>query len=153
MALDAETRKQIAEAYSKEFSSKLSESLIQSNLKKMEAVDSSDVDMNLKILSLLIYTELQAFITVGTNNYEFDGTGWGISIPGGGNVWGSLSSDNFNTLTSSTTSFWITFLTAYTGMFFHADDGTLLGTFNGGQFGTVLAGTMHGNGSWRAVQL
>lgn len=99
------------------------------------------------IASLIIWTK--CYCTV-TNGKSFEGSSWGIAVPGGGALFGDVYlQDNvtIDQLYANTRTFALTATMAYTAFYFYDGNHSLLGTFQAGSVSTV-AGTGGGEGSW-----
>ena len=98
------------------------------------------------VLSAIFYFKFN----LACENYTFDGTGGGISSPGGGALFGDIYSDNLELLYTNTEYFQFNCTPVYTSLLFFDNNSTLLGHFQSGSVSTVL-GIGGGSGKWKSL--
>lgn len=86
-------------------------------------------------------------LTVDSYNDKFNGHAGGVSIPGDGALYGSVTSGDLNALFANTGSFSFVGTPVYLNIVFFDKNTNYLGQFNGGGVSTVI-GTGGGSGSW-----
>ncbi len=140
-------RGQISRDFESAFAARLPDTTISKmseQLKTVALAAASSYPANGSVASLVIYTKCQCVIKGGKT---FDGSAWGIALPGGGALIGDVYTDNLDALYARTTSFALVATPVYTSFIFTDDDANVLGSFQAGAVSTV-AGSGGGRGSW-----
>jgi hypothetical protein len=104
---------------------------------------------NGELVSMIFYLKFKVWLTNPEpgDRPTFNGSGGGISSPGGGALFGDVYTDDLGLLTSDTVSFEFNLTPAYSSLLFFDSDSHLLGNFESASVSTVL-GVGGGSGSW-----
>lgn len=95
------------------------------------------------VLSVIFYLKFQ----LSVEGKSFNGSGGGVSSPGGGALMGTVFTDDLEKLFNETQNFQFNCTPVYTSLLFFDNKSNLLGHFQGGSVSTVL-GVGGGSGSW-----
>lgn len=141
-------RKKVAHDFDKMFSNQLPRQSLDSAVAHLgtapKAVAASSYGANGSIASLILYTKCVCEIDKGK---RFEGSTWGIAVPGGGALFGDVYTDDIDKMYAKTSSFALAATPVYTSFVFMDDGGNALGSFQAGSVSTV-AGTGGGSGHW-----
>jgi hypothetical protein len=99
---------------------------------------------NGSIASMIFYIKVGVSVTDGKS---FQGDGGGAFTPGGGALFGTIYTDDLNSLYANTVSFQINATSVYVNINFFDSNSNLLGHFQSGAVSTVN-GIGGGKGSW-----
>ena len=110
------------------------------------ATTTASYPANGSVASLIFYLQFQVTIT-SPGGKAFNGIAGGLSIPGGGPLFGDVLTDNINALYANTHGLAFTATPAYLAIYFYDSSSNYLGAFQSVAVSTVL-GTGGGTGSW-----
>ncbi len=99
------------------------------------------------VVSALFYQHLEITVSGGET---FDGDGGGLSVPGGGALWGTLFTRDLQRLYDETVSFEFNAAGLFVNVNFFDKDGILLGHVESGAVSTAV-GIGGGTGRWHIV--
>ena len=133
----------VAQDFAANAKGKLPQAQIDSISKSLLA-DTASYPATGSVASLIFYLKFQVNVTGGES---FNGSGGGLSTPGGGALFGDVYTDDLNALYANTVSFQFTVTAVYCSILFFDGSSNLLGTFQAGSASTVL-GTGGGKGHW-----
>lgn len=146
-------RDQVAADFAERFADRLPQETMDSvsaHLGSAPAADSADSATTAypatgSVASLVVWTKCQCSIKGGKT---FDGSAWGVTVPGGGALFGDVYTDDLDALYAKTSSFVLIAAYAYTTFIFLDDHGNALGSFQAGSVSTV-GGEGGGSGHWK----
>nr|AFI49558.1 virulence associated protein C [Prescottella equi] len=99
------------------------------------------------VVSALFYNHLRISVDGGMT---FDGDGGGLSTPGGGALWGTLTTSDLQQLYDETASFECNAVGPYLNINFYDSYGRILASVQAGGVSTMI-GIGGGNGRWHLV--
>ena len=135
---------QISQDLSSLLQGKVHQDAINSSVQVLSSSSNTSYGAKGSIASLVIWMKCQCTVTGGKT---FDGSAWGISVPGGGALFGDVYTSDINALYANTVSFTLVCTPVYTTFIFNDVHGNALGSFQAGSISTV-SGTGGGSGSW-----
>ena len=135
----------IAEDFRKHFGSKLEDDKLDVITEYLTSDVVDSYAAHGAVVSMIFYFKVQ--VSIDDSNDTFNGSGGGVSTPGGGALIGDVYTDDYDELMASTVSFECTMTSVYTSVLFFDSDSNLLGHFEAGSISTTN-GIMGGTGSW-----
>ena len=135
----------IAKEFEKNYKNKLEDDKIGEIVVALTAEDSEVYPAHGAVVSMIFYFKVQ--VSIDDTNDVFNGSGGGVSTPGGGALIGDVYTDDLDTLLENTVSFECNMTSVYTSVLFFDNDSNLLGHFEAGSVSTTN-GIMGGEGSW-----
>jgi hypothetical protein len=135
----------VADDFVKHFKNKLEDDKLDEIVAQLTADDTESYPAHGAVVSMIFYFQVQ--VDIDDTEDSFNGSGGGVSTPGGGALIGDVYTDDLDSLLANTVSFECNMTSVYTSVLFFDSDSNLLGNFEAGSVSTTN-GIMGGTGSW-----
>lgn len=135
----------VARDFAKNYKNKLEDDKIEEITSQLQSDVTEVYPAHGAVVSMIFYFKVQ--VSIDDTDDVFNGSGGGVSTPGGGALIGDVYTDDLDILLANTVSFECNMTSVYTSVLFFDSDSNLLGNFEAGSISTTN-GIMGGEGSW-----